>query len=151
MENNTFKPWWWEFEQQKQVEAFENGGEIKDVKTSKEENVLPTGSYHKDKHEDFGIDVTKKGIPVITVDNDNVSTLEEIQEQADSVVQHAETEKWEVIFCKETTDFIEQRRKEWEQTKDKNLELEVGKRITKELLFNTKDRDGIIEQLEEKM
>lgn len=151
---NDIKPWWWEYDQQlatDQVDKFQNGGELKNIEVSEEENVLPTGSYHKDLHQDFGIDVTRKGIPVITVDDDNVSTLEEIQEQADSVIQHAETEKMEVIFCKETTDFIEQNRKKWEETHDKDIELEVGKRITKELLFNTKDKAGIIDQIEAKV
>ena len=147
MENNL-KPWWWDYVYPSNVNKFQNGGELTNVETSTEENVLPTGSYHKNKHDDFGIDVTKKGIPVITVDDDNVETLGEIQEQKDSVVQHAEVEKMEIIFCKETTDFIEENRKKWNETHDKDIELEVGKRITKELLMNTKDEGGIIENPE---
>ena len=91
--------------------------------------------------------MTKKGIPVITVKDDSVETLEEIQEQKDSVVQHAEVEKEEIIFNKELTDNVESLREQWNQSQDPDLLLEAGKIITKEILFNTVDNAHLIKQV----
>jgi hypothetical protein len=58
--------------------------------------------------------------------------------------QSAEIEAAEVIFSKELTDFIEDKRKEWHQKNNDSILIEVGKRITKELLENTDDRVGLL-------
>lgn len=128
----------------------QNGAKLENVEVSDEKSVIPEGSLHKNKHEDFDLKVTPKGIPVITVANDNVQTLEEIQEQKDTLVQHAEIEHNEVIFSKELTDFIEECRKKWHDSDkdDDNICLEVGLRLTKELLMNTDDNTGLVEKLE---
>lgn len=133
------------------IPKHQNGAKLQDIELTEESNVLPTGVLHKNKHEDFDLDVTNKGIPVITVTDDNVETLEEIQEQKDSVIQHAEVEKEEIIFNKELTDKIEDLRKQWNSNKNENLLLEAGKIITKEILFNTEDNAQLIDSVEEKL
>lgn len=152
MENNTFKPWWWEFEQQKQVEAFENGGELKNIELSEEPSIIPTGAMHKDKNnlpEELGL--TRKGIPVIQNVDDSAETLEDIVASKDDIIQSSEVEALEITFSKETTDFIEENRKKWEETKDPQIALEVGKRLTKEILFNTTDKSGLIDKIKEQV
>lgn len=129
------------------VQFAQNGAKLEDIEVSDEPSVIPEGTYHKNKHADFGIDVTKKGIPVITVDDDNVETLSDIQEQSDSVTQHAEIEKNEIIFSKELTEFLEEKREEWNETNDSDILLEVGKRLTKEILSNTNDNTNLIDKL----
>lgn len=129
------------------IQFAQNGAKLGDIEVADEPSVIPEGTYHKNKHADFGIDVTKKGIPVITVDDDNVETLSDIQEQSDSVVQHAEIENNEIIFSKELTDFLEDKRKEWNDSKDSSILLEVGKRLTKEILENTNDNTNLIKKL----
>lgn len=133
------------------IPKHQNGAKLKGIEISEQENVLPTGALHKNKHEDFDLPVTAKGIPVISVEDDSAETIQDLQAQSESVEQHAEVEKEEVIFNKELTDYIEESRKLWrESTKAKKNEicLEVGKRIVKELLFNTKDESGLIDKME---
>lgn len=129
----------------------QNGAKLEQVELTDTPNVLPTGDLHKNKHDDFGIEVTKKGIPVITVEDDTVETLPEIQMQAESVVQHAEVEKEEIIFNKELTDKIEELRKKWNESHDDDLAYQAGLILTKEILFNTNDNDGLIQKVEEKV
>ena len=82
----------------KDVQIAKDGAKLENIEVSEEKSVIPEGALHKNKHDDFGLDVTKKGIPVITVKDDNVETLEEMQAQEESVVQHAEIEHNEIIF-----------------------------------------------------
>lgn len=125
------------------------GAKLKKVEVSEEPSLLPEGELHKNKHDDFDLPVTKKGIPVITVENGaEVSTIIDLQENKDDIQQHAEIERSEVIFSKELTDYIEDARKKWHDGDDSVL-LEVGKRVTKELLQNTQDNTGLIRQLKE--
>lgn len=125
----------------------ENGAKIEKVEVSEEKSVIPEGALHKNKHEDFGLDVTEKGIPVVTVKDDSAETLEDIQEQSDTLVQHAEVEHNEIIFSKELTDYLEDQRKKWHESEDSGICIEVGKRLVKEVLFNTDDNTGLIEKL----
>lgn len=131
-----------------EIQFAKEGAKLENIEVSEEKSVIPEGALHKNKHEDFDLDVTKKGIPVITVDNDNVETLEEIQEQKDSVVQHAEIEHNEIIFSKELTDFIEENREKWHETEDPEICLQVGMRLVKEIMENTDDNTGLIEKLD---
>lgn len=115
------------------VEAFKEGGQM---------NVIPEGSLHarKNNMEGAGEDFTAKGIPV--VDNNGE--------------QQAEIEKNEVIFTKDLTDFIENNLKKFNSEETNNSEkdeiaIKVGKRLVKELLTNTDDRTGLIEEVQEKM
>lgn len=132
----------------------QNGGMLNKVELTSTTNVVPEGSLHKNKHEDFGIEVSKKGIPVITVDDDSVQTLTEIQQQAESVVQHAEIEREEIIFNKELTDKIEGLRQQWKEAKGqakKDLEYQAGLILTKEVLFNTEDNTQLINKISEQV
>lgn len=125
------------------------GAKLKKVEVSEEPNLLPEGELHKNKHDDFDLPVTKKGIPVITVENGaEVNTIVDLQENKEDIQQHAEIERSEVIFSKELTDYIEEARKKWHDGDDSVL-LEVGKRVTKELLQNTQDNTGLIRQLKD--
>jgi len=101
-------------------------------------NVIPEGALHarKNNMEGAGEDFTAKGIPV--VDNNGE--------------QQAEIEKNEVIFTKDLTDFIENNLKKFNSEETSNSEkdeiaIKVGKRLVKELLTNTDDRTGLIEEV----
>lgn len=90
-------------------------------------SLIPEGALHARKNNMDVPDITKKGIPV--VDNNGE--------------QQAEIEKNEIIFRKEITDKIE------ELCKDGSDEaaIECGKILAKEILENTEDRTGLIEDL----
>ena len=45
----------------------------------------------------------------------------------------------------------EDKRKEWHETGSNDILEEVGKRVTKELLENTKDSTGMIENMENRI
>lgn len=117
----------------------ENGGIIDSFKQGGQMNVIPEGALHarKNNMEGAGEDFTSKGIPV--VDNNGE--------------QQAEIEKNEVIFNKELTDFLEENMKKYnEKNSDKDaIAIKVGKRLAKELLTNTDDRTGLIDDIQEKM
>ena len=134
----------------KEVEIKKNGGQLQDIEMSQEQSVLPDGSLHRNKHNLDLEHVTNKGVPVITIDGD-ADTFDEIKAHENSIKQHAEVESLEVIFSKELTDFIEEKRKEWHETNSNDILEEVGKRVTKELLENTKDSTGMIESMEERI
>ena len=134
----------------KEIEIKKNGGQLQDIEVAQEQSVLPDGSLHRNKHHLDLDHVTNKGVPVITIDGD-ADTFDEIKAHEDSIKQHAEVESLEVIFSKELTDFIEEKRKEWHETGTNEVLEEVGKRVTKELLENTKDSTGMIESMEEKL
>lgn len=126
----------------------QNGAKLGDVEVSSEPNVIPEGDLHKNKHDLDLQHITKKGIPVITVDDDSATSFEDIKEQEDSIQQHAEIEKEEIVFSKELTDYIEENRQVWNENNDPEILLEVGKRVTKEILQNTNDNTGLTERLD---
>lgn len=114
-------------------QAFKQGGQM---------NVIPEGALHarKNNMEGSGKDFTHKGIPVM----DNGGQ------------QQAEIERNEVIFNKEVTDFIEENYKKFKSEETSNSEkdeiaIKVGKRLVKELLENTQDNTGLIQEVQEKM
>lgn len=118
---------------QEEVEVFKQGGQM---------NVIPEGALHarKNNMEGAGEDFTAKGIPV--VDNNGE--------------QQAEIERNEVIFTKDLTEFIEDNLKKFNSEETNNSEkdeiaIKVGKRLVKELLTNTDDRTGLIQEVEQKM
>ena len=116
------------------VEKFENGGKM---------NVIPDGALHaRLNHLDgeLGEAVTSKGIPVVTFDDGG------------EITQHAEIEINEIIFNKDTTGQIEHyfklyKKAESEQEKNK-IAIECGKFLVEEILENTDDRTGLIEEVE---
>ena len=112
-----------------EVEAFKQGGQM---------SVIPEGALHarKNNMEGAGEDFTAKGIPV--VDNDGE--------------QQAEIEKEEIIFSKSVTDKVEDLFKKYEsdetsQSKKDEIAIKMGKIITRELMTNTDDRTGLIEDI----
>lgn len=136
-----------------EIQFAQNGAKLEDVETSEDPNVIPEGAMHKNKNHLSDLDITPKGIPVISTETgDKLETLEEIKEEGGEITQHAEIEAEEIIFSKELTDFIEEKRKEWHNhyKQDEDILLEVGKRITKEILTNTDDNTNLIEKMEEK-
>jgi hypothetical protein len=100
--------------------------------------VIPSGALHKNKHhiedqrEDLDGNITKKGIPVITI------------EESGEIVQHAEVEKEEIIIPLSLTKQIE---KLWKEGTDEAA-IEAGKLFTKMLLTDTEDNVGLIEKIE---
>lgn len=129
------------------VKSAKNGAKLKPVEMSEEENVIPTGTLHKNKHNLDLEEITKKGIPVIQNVDDSVETFEEIKEHEKEIVQSAEIESLEIIFNKEVTDFIEEK---MQNSSDKEVCKEVGMRLCKEILFNTKDKSDLIETINQK-
>ena len=123
----------------------QNGAKLENVEVSDEPNVIPSGAMHKNKNH-IDLDVTQKGIPVITVEDDSAETFEEIKEQEDTLIQHAEVEEAEIIFNKELTLFIENLRKQWHEDKDDSICLEAGMRLAKEIVENTEDNTDVTEK-----
>lgn len=114
-------------------QAFKQGGQM---------NVIPEGALHarKNNMEGAGEDFTHKGIPV--VDNNGE--------------QQAEIERNEVIFNKETTDKLESYFKQFNddsksQSEKDEIAIKAGKLLAKQLMENTDDRTGLIEEVKEKM
>lgn len=132
----------------KEIDYKKNGGQLQDIETASEQSVIPEGALHKELHHLDGLSgkLTRKGINVITVDG-GADTFEEILDKQDSVTVHAEIEREEVIFSKELTDYIEQARNQWHESGDNLILEEVGRRVTKELLFNTDDNANLINKV----
>ena len=114
------------------AQAFKQGGQM---------NVIPEGALHarKNNMKGAGEDFTAKGIPVMSNDGEQV----------------AEIEKNEIVFNKEVTDFIEKNYKEFNSdeissSEKDELAIKVGKRLVKEILENTDDRTGLIEEVANK-
>ena len=117
-----------------EVEAFKQGGQM---------NVIPEGALHARKNNmelaKEG-EITHKGVPV--VDN--------------SGEQQAEIERNEVIFNKETTDKLENYFKQFNedsksQSEKDEIAIKAGKLLAKQLMENTDDRTGLIQEVEQKM
>ena len=139
-----------ELESKEEVETSKNKvltetdkGEIIEEVTEEKTNVIPEGAFHSRKnnmHEDVAEHVTKKGIPVITKDEEG------------KVTQHAEVERNEIIFHKEATDTMETLYKKYNEAKTQKLKdeiaIECGKYIADQILVNTDDRTGIIDTIE---
>lgn len=110
------------------IPKFQNGGSI----------LVPEGALHAHKHHmeevnpDLAEDLTKKGIPVVAVDENG------------EVQQVAEIEKQELIFEKDLTEKIE---KLWKDGSDEAM-IEAGKIITYTLLTNCDDNAGLVKEVE---
>lgn len=105
------------------VQKFAEGGSI-----------LPTGKLHKelnhmqDLSEQFE-DLTRKGIPVVTVD------------ESGDMIQVAEIEHSEIILSKEITDQLESF---WKDGSEEAM-IAAGKLLAEEILYNMKDEGGILD------
>jgi hypothetical protein len=100
-------------------------------------NIIPEGALHAHKHNLNLEDITKKGIPVIS------------EEQGGEITQHAEIERNEIIFTKETSERVESLWKKYNEDgftkKQKELiAIQAGELLTYEIIENTDDRTGLI-------
>lgn len=106
--------------EQKELQIFANGGTI---------NIIPEGARHSrlnhldEVHDDFE-DVTKKGIPVVTVTENG--DLEQV----------AEIERKELILRLEVTQKLEKLMKDGSD----EAAIEAGKLLVKEIIKNTDDK-----------
>lgn len=103
------------------IKKFQTGGTL---------NVIPEGAFHSRKNNINLEGITPKGIPVITLEDGGIT-------------QHAEIERAELIFRKELTDKIEEAYKKYKEG-DESMLLEVGKLLTYEILENTEDNVGLL-------
>lgn len=106
------------------IQEFKNGGVI-----GIDSSIIPEGKLHAHKHnlKDANPDledVTKKGIPIVTLD------------EGGELQQVAEIEKEEIIFRKEVTTKLEELYKD---SSDEAM-IEAGKLIAEELMTNTDDK-----------
>ena len=100
-------------------------------------NVIPSGALHAHKHhlEDVDekfVEVTTKGIPVIT------------EEKGGDIKQHAEVEREEIIFNLEVTKQLEKLM----QDGSDEAAIEAGKLLVYEILENTVDNTGLLNTVE---
>lgn len=110
------------------IEKFAEGGKV---------NVIPDGALHKNKHHLEEVvpeleEITAKGIPVIS------------KEDGGEIIQHAEIERNEIIFHLEVT-------KKLEELMNKGTDeaaIEAGKLLVQEILNNTIDNTGLMEEIE---
>lgn len=108
-----------------EVEYFQKGGSI---------NIIPEGALHARKHNLDIEGITKKGIPVIS------------ESEGGNIEQQAEIEHSEIIFRLEVTEKIEDYKKKYEESKDDQYPIEIGKLLVQEILHNTDDRTNLINQ-----
>jgi len=110
------------------ITKLQNGGSI----------LVPEGALHAHKHHmeevnpELAEDLTKKGIPVVAVDENG------------EVTQVAEIEKQELIFEKSLTEQIE---KLWKDGSEEAM-IEAGKIITCTLFTNCDDNAGLVEEVQ---
>ena len=107
----------------KKSPKFKDGGKV---------NVIPEGALHARLHHMDIDNITKKGIPVV------------VQKEGGEVEQQAEVERNEIIFSLEVTQKLE------ELCKDGSDEaaIEAGKILVKEILENTVDNTGLINEID---
>lgn len=100
-------------------------------------NVIPSGSLHKERHHLEDVSelmkgrVSKKGIPVITIDENG------------NAKQHAEIERNEIIFRKETTDKLI----ELMNSDDDDSDFKAGELLIDEIFNKTIDNTGLIKSV----
>lgn len=114
----------------KEVEKFANGGLLEG------ENLMPTGQLHarlhhmEDHNPELAANLTKKGIPVVVLN------------EGGELEQVAEIEHSELIFSGNLTEKLEELRKDGSE----EAMIEAGKILVEEILFNTKDEGGVINE-----
>ena len=111
----------WSYEEE--IPEFKEGGKI---------NIIPDGALHANLNHMEQKGITKKGIPVITEEEDG------------SIIQHAEIERNEIIF---NLDVVEKLEKLMEDNSEEAA-IEAGKLLTKEILYNTQDFTGLIKEVD---
>lgn len=114
-------------------------------------NVIPSGALHARKHNlsgDISDNVTDKGIPVIMGDLSELNGIVVLQEGGE-IEQTAEIEHSEVIFHLDLTKKIEDLMKKYNESEGKDRDryaIEAGKLLTEELLENTVDNVGLLNE-----
>lgn len=117
---------------EEQTEMFKEGGKM---------NVIPEGALHARKHEIFEESpelkgqITEKGIPVV------------VEKEGGEVEQQAEIESNEIIFIKEVTEKLEKYYRKYKETNDDKYAIIAGKLITCQIMENTDDKTGLIEEI----
>lgn len=106
-----------------EIDFFKEGGKM---------NIIPEGELHARLHHMEQDGITKKGIPVISI------------EEGGEVVQHAEIERNEIIFHLELTKKLE----ELMEDGSDEAAIEAGKLLVDEILNNTEDRTGLLNEVE---
>ena len=106
-----------------QIEEFKEGGKM---------NIIPEGELHARLHHMEQEGITKKGIPVIS------------EEEGGEIIQHAEIERNEIIFRLEVTKKLEELMKDGSE----EAALEAGKLLADEILNNTEDRTGLLNEVQ---
>lgn len=107
-----------------QVDSFKEGGQF---------NVIPEGALHARLHHmENNENITKKGIPVVSEDENG------------NLEQHAEIERAEIILRLELTKKLEElynkyNNSEYTQSEKDKFAIEAGKLLTDEILNNTID------------
>ena len=102
---------------------FKDGGKV---------NVIPEGALHARLHHMDIDNITKKGIPVV------------VQKEGGEVEQQAEVERNEIIFSLEVTQKLEKLCKDGSD----EAAIEAGKILVKEILENTVDNTGLINEID---
>lgn len=112
--------------------------------TSSSKNVIPSGALHKNKHhldEDTDANITKKGIPVVSREDDG------------EIIQHAEIERNEIVLSKDTTDVIRKMRSDYNFAKNdtdkNNIAFSAGDYFVYQLFNNTDDNTKLIKTTKE--
>lgn len=118
-----YKQGWPMFFQQTPNQKFAKGGTM---------NIIPEGELHARLHHMEQDGITKKGIPVIS------------EEEGGEIVQHAEIERNEIIFRLEVTNKLEKLKEDGSD----EAAIEAGKLLVEEILSNTEDRTGLIDEVE---
>ena len=115
--------------------SFKEGGKL-------EVNVIPEGALHKNKHHledvkpELDGQITEKGIPVVTMDGDDIT-------------QHAEIEKEEIVMCKSTSEQLEEFFEKYKESKDDSIAIECGKFLVDEILKRTEDHTNLIKEIKD--
>ena len=122
------------WEEPELVISYKEGGkhqENSDSEDNSQKNVIPEGALHARLHHMDQEGITKKGIPVVT-------------EEKGGLVQHAEIECNEIIFCLAVTKKIEELAKDGSE----EAAIEAGKLLVEEILENTDDRTGLLKEIQ---
>lgn len=105
-------------------------------------NVIPSGALHKDLNHlvdvnsDLNGQITKKGIPVISI------------EDGGDINQHAEIEREEITFSKPVTEQLEEFYKDYDKNENEETAIECGKFLVDQILKNTIDKAGLIKKVD---
>ena len=105
-----------------------------------QQNVIPEGALHARKHNMELEGITKKGIPVVSEDENG------------NIEQHAEIEREEIILIKSVTESLEKLQKQYykeeiTQKEKDELALEAGKLLVQQILYNTQDNTNLINRV----